>query len=214
MHTTTMRRVLAAVAVLAFVATAAACSSDDDSTGGHGERHDASTTETSEQALPADVNDADVAFVQGMIPHHRQAVDMSELVIKGGSDPETIALAEQIEAAQDPEIDQMSQWLDDWGVTADDGESGEHGMHDDGTSMMEGAGMMTDEEMDDMASMSGADLETMFLQMMIRHHRGAIEMARTELDEGANPDVLALAQTIIDTQQAEIDRMNSMLTTS
>lgn len=207
MHTTKIRRVLGALAVLAFVATASACGGDDTGT------TDAETT------LPAGVNEADVAFVQGMIPHHRQAVEMSEMVIDGGSDPETIALAEQIKAAQGPEIDQMIRWLDEWGVTTGDGESGDHGMHDDGTAMMEGevmegTGMMSDEEMDDMASMSGADLDAMFLRMMIRHHEGAIEMARTELEDGSNADALALAQTIIDTQQAEIDQMNSMLSAS
>ncbi len=208
MHTTKILRVLAALAVVAFVATAAACGGDDTSTAS-----DADTT------LPADVDEADVAFVQGMIPHHRQAVDMSEMVIDGGSDPDVVALAEQIKNAQAPEIDQMTGWLEEWGVTTDDGESDGHGMHDDGDAVMEGevmegTGMMSDEEMDDMASMSGSDLESMFLRMMIRHHEGAIEMARTELEDGSNADALALAQAIIDTQQAEIDQMNSMLSAS
>ncbi len=209
MNTTTIRRVVAAVAVLALAATAAACSSDDDSSG-----HD-SNSAASEQARPADVNDADVVFVRRMIPHHRQAVAMSEMVIEAGTDSDTIALAEQIKAAQGPEIDQMTTWLDDWGVAADSIETEDHGMHGDvssvDSSMMEGAGMMSNEEMDNMSAMSGADLESMFLQMMIRHHEGAIEMAQTELEDGSNGDVLALAQNIVDIQQAEIETMSSML---
>lgn len=77
---------------------------------------------------------------------------------------------------------------------------------------MDGAnGMMSDDEMDMMSEAMGADLDRMFLETMIRHHQGAIRMAEVELEEGSNADVLALAQGIIDGQQAEIDQMQSML---
>ncbi len=72
-------------------------------------------------------------------------------------------------------------------------------------------GMMSAEEMDTMSAMTGAVLDRMFLEMMIRHHGGALQMAQVELDDGSNPGVLALAQAIIDGQQAEIDQMQSML---
>ena len=82
----------------------------------------------------------------------------------------------------------------------------------DGMDGMDGAnGMMSDDEMDMMSEAMGADLDRMFLETMIRHHQGAIRMAEVELEEGSNADVLALAQGIIDGQQAEIDQMQSML---
>ena len=190
-----------AILAVALVTTAAACSNDDGTTGNSGATTTRGQTATAE--LPDDVNDADVAFVQGMVPHHEQAIQMSELVIANGDDPTVIALAEQINAAQGPEIDQMNQMLDDWDIDP----AGSDGM--DG---MDGAnGMMSDDEMDMMSEAMGADLDRMFLETMIRHHQGAIRMAEVELEEGSNADVLALAQGIIDGQQAEIDQMQSML---
>ncbi len=190
-----------AILAVALVTTSAACSNDDGTTGNSGATTTRGQTATAE--LPDDVNDADVAFVQGMVPHHEQAIQMSELVIANGDDPTVIALAEQINAAQGPEIDQMNTWLDDWDIDP----AGSDGM--DG---MDGAnGMMSDDEMDMMSEAMGADLDRMFLETMIRHHQGAIRMAEVELEEGSNADVLALAQGIIDGQQAEIDQMQSML---
>jgi uncharacterized protein (DUF305 family) len=190
-----------AILAVALVTTAAACSNDDGTTGNSGATTTRGQTATAE--LPDDVNDADVAFVQGMVPHHEQAIQMSELVIANGDDPTVIALAEQINAAQGPEIDQMNTWLDDWDIDP----AGSDGM--DG---MDGAnGMMSDDEMDMMSEAMGADLDRMFLETMIRHHQGAIRMAEVEVEVGSNADVLALAQGIIDGQQAEIDQMQSML---
>ena len=179
-----------AILAVALVTTAAACSNDDGTTGNSGATTTRGQTATAE--LPDDVNDADVAFVQGMVPHHEQAIQMSELVIANGDDPTVIALAEQINPG-----------LDDWDIDP----AGSDGM--DG---MDGAnGMMSDDEMDMMSEAMGADLDRMFLETMIRHHQGAIRMAEVELEEGSNADVLALAQGIIDGQQAEIDQMQSML---
>ena len=191
----------AAILAAALGTMAAACSSDDTSTNSSG----VTTTEGQRASaeLPDDVNDADVTFVKGMIPHHEQAIQMSEMVIANGDDATVIAVAEQINAAQGPEIDQMNPWLDDWDIDP----AGSDGM--DG---MDGAnGMMSDDEMDMMSEAMGADLDRMFLETMIRHHQGAIRMAEVELEEGSNADVLALAQGIIDGQQAEIDQMHSML---
>ena len=143
-----------AILAVALVTTAAACSNDDGTTGNSGATTTRGQTATAE--LPDDVNDADVAFVQGMVPHHEQAIQMSELVIANGDDPTVIALAEQINAAQGPEIDQMNTWLDDWDIDP----AGSDGM--DG---MDGAnGMMSDDEMDMMSEAMGADLDRMFLE--------------------------------------------------
>lgn len=122
-------------------------------------------------------------------------------------------MVDPIDLRPGPEIEQLTTWLDGWGVDVDVRDSDDHGMYDDDT-MMGGTGMMSDDEMDTMAAMAGADLEAMFLEMMIRHHQGAIEMAKTELEDGTNADVLAVAQNIIETQQAEIDTMSSMLSAS
>jgi uncharacterized protein (DUF305 family) len=150
-------------------------------------------------------NDADVAFVQGMIPHHTQAVAMSQLTTGRASSPKVIELAGRIEQAQGPEITQMQGFLKSWNVAADD----MGGMHDmSGTS-----GMMSDQQMQQLDSASGAAFDRMFLQMMTDHHTGAITMAETELRDGRNAEVKALAQKIIDAQQAEITTMRQLLTT-
>jgi len=207
MNTRQIRRALsAAILAVALATTTAACSSDasTDSSGAT-----TTTGQTASAELPDDVNDADVAFVQGMIPHHQQAIQMSEMVIANGDDPTVIALAEQIKAAQGPEIDQMNTWLDDWGVepTGSNGTGDMGGMDGmDGTN-----GMMSGDEMDTMSQTIGTDLDRMFLEMMTRHHQGAIQMAEVELDEGSNTDVIALAQGIADGQQAEIEQMQAMI---
>ncbi len=207
MHTNTFRRALVALAVVALAATAAACSSDDTAASGGNQTSDSAVEDA---GRPDDVNDADVEFVRAMIPHHEQAVEMSDMVIERGADPSVIALAEQIRDAQGPEIEQMSGWLEEWGVPADTQPEGGHGEHGGANESSAGDGMMTTDEMDEMASVAGAELDRAFLEMMIRHHEGAIDMAQVELDDGSNEAVLAVARNIVDTQQAEIDQMTSM----
>lgn len=151
-------------------------------------------------------NDADVMFVQGMLPHHQQAVEMSDtLLAKSGVSTETTALAEQIKAAQQPEITTMDGWLNAWGKSADGGMGGmDHGGM--------GGGMATDAEMKKFDQTDGAAAaEKMYLEMMTRHHQGAIMMAQTEIKDGQNLDALQLANTITTSQQAEIDTMQTLL---
>lgn len=186
------------VAVLGLTALlGAACSSDD-------------STVSAPDASVADAphNDADVEFAQGMIPHHRQAVEMAQLAADRAESPEVLELAERIEAAQAPEIDQMIGWLEAWGEDVPDGGGMDHGGMDSGAG---GMGMMSAEDMEMLGAASGADFDVMFLEMMIVHHEGALEMAETEAAEGEYPDALALAEQIIATQQAEIDEMNGLL---
>ncbi|TDD69840.1 DUF305 domain-containing protein [Jiangella aurantiaca] len=166
-------------------------------------------TETS--ATEAEFNDADVDFAQGMIPHHEQAVEMAQVVPDQGVSPELIELADAIEAAQQPEIDQMTAMLERWSEDApsDDPHAG-HGSGDMDMDMdMEG--MMSAGDMEALGAAAGAEFEQMFLTMMIEHHEGAIAMAETELAEGQDPEAQELAQTIIDAQQAEITQMEQML---
>lgn len=96
----------------------------------------------------------------------------------------------------------MQGWLAEWGVSSDDMDMGE---------MEHGGGMMSDEDMAALESASGAEAAPLFLEQMIAHHQGAIEMAETELANGKNADALALAQAVVDTQSAEIETMQDLL---
>lgn len=155
-----------------------------------------------------DQNAADIMFVQMMIPHHEQAIEMSEIILaKDGVDPEVSALAEQIRAAQDPEITLMEQWLDDWGLPS---MSGMGGMDHVGSGGMDG--MMSDEQMEELESAEGVAGSTLFLELMIDHHEGAVEMAEDVIDDGRSSDVRELAEQIITSQTAEIATMRELLT--
>lgn len=149
--------------------------------------------------------DADVEFVQQMIPHHEQAVMMSEMAEQRADSQELVSLAERIEAAQAPEIEQMQAMLARWG---EDGEGAAHGAHHGM------AGMMDEDRMDALRDGSGTAFDQMWLESMIEHHEGAVEMSRTQLDEGEDPEALALAETIIEAQEAEIVEMEQMLSGS
>jgi uncharacterized protein (DUF305 family) len=153
-------------------------------------------------------NAADVQFAQGMIPHHRQAVEMTELVAGRTRNPAVVDLAARIGAAQGPEIDTMTGWLQEWG--AEMPAAGMSGM-DHGGDMTAMDGMMTPEQMGRLEQADGPAFDRLFLEQMIEHHAGAVDMAGVELEQGADPDALALARTIVDTQQAEIDEMAALL---
>jgi len=156
--------------------------------------------------LPDGVNQADAMFTMMMIPHHEQAIEMSELVLgRDDIDPEIVDLAEQIIAAQDPEIELMEDWLDDWGLPSMGGAMG-GAMGGDGP-----GGMMSDDDLDAIEDAEGDEAERLYLEGMIEHHEGAIDMAQDVLDDGESTDVTELAETIIETQQVEIDLMDDLL---
>lgn len=150
---------------------------------------------------------ADVAFSTGTILHHAQAIEMADLALKQATDAKVKALARKVKAAQVPEIARMSGWLKAWGAQVP-GTAGGHDMSDSGGQM----GMMSAQEMTDLDAATGSAFDRMWLQMMTRHHQGAVAMARTELAQGANPEGKRLAQSIIDSQTTEIAEMNSILT--
>ena len=155
-------------------------------------------------------SDADVAFAQGMIPHHAQAVDMASLALQpeSGASAEIQALATAIQSAQDPEIETMTQWLQTWGQPMEmPGMDGMDGMH----SMDAMDGMMTEEQMASLAGLSGPAFDAEWATMMIAHHQGAITQAETVKASGADPEVLALADQIISAQQAEIAQLQALL---
>lgn len=156
----------------------------------------------------SDFNDADVTFVQGMIPHHGQAVVMADLALKNGDSEDVKALAKQIKGAQDPEIKTMKGFLEDWGKEESKGSGG---MGDSGESDSGMSGMMSDKEMADLEAASGAEFDKMFLEMMMEHHKGAITMAETEQADGRSSDAKDLAGKIIKAQKAEITDMKALL---
>ncbi len=148
---------------------------------------------------------SDIMFAQMMIPHHQQAVEMSILAETRASDPEIKALAAEIKQAQQPEIDLMTVWLNEWDAPVMTGGEamGDHGGH--GMS-----GMLTEEQLADLADSAGAQFDTLFAEFMIEHHEGAIDMAEA-VEDSDDPRVAELAQTIIETQRAEIVELKAFL---
>ncbi|RRO19978.1 DUF305 domain-containing protein [Saccharopolyspora rhizosphaerae] len=154
------------------------------------------------QTAPAH-NDVDVMFAQGMVPHHEQAIEMSRMAAQRAGSPQVKDLAARISAAQGPEIDKMRGWLRDWNAQQSD-----HGAHS-GHAM---TGMMSSDEMINLGRTQGAEFDQKFLMLMIKHHEGAVAMARTEVEKGSFPDAQQMAREIMISQQAEIDSMRTMLT--
>jgi uncharacterized protein (DUF305 family) len=153
-------------------------------------------------------NDADIAFARDMIPHHEQAVDMSELALDRASSTEVKDLATQIRDAQDPEIRTMRGWLADWGVEA--GSGGGHGGGHGGGMDGGGPGMMSESDMAELADASGAAFDRMWVRMMIEHHRGAVEMAERVIDAGSSAEVERLARDVVRVQTAEIAELERL----
>jgi uncharacterized protein (DUF305 family) len=187
------RTLLVALAV-AVPLGAGACSSDDSTVA-------APEGEVSE----APHNDADISFVQGMIPHHEQAVEMASLAADRAEDPRVLDLASRIEAAQGPEIEQMTALLSSWG---EEPSAAEHDM-DMGSGS--GSGMMSEDDMAALEAASGGEFDQMFLSMMVEHHEGAVAMAETEIADGENPEAIALAEAIVAAQEGEIEEMTGIL---
>ncbi|NUT49545.1 MAG: DUF305 domain-containing protein [Saccharothrix sp.] len=190
-----------ALAVLTTGLLLAGCGNSDTGAQGH---DTGSTTGTTNAAAPDGHNDADIAFAQGMIPHHQGAIEMAALVQGRTSNAEVLDLASRIEKAQDPEITTMTGWLNSWGAQ----------VHTkDMPGMDHGSGMpgMSAADMDMLKQAKDARFDKIFLEMMIGHHQGAIDMSNTELEQGSNADAKKLAQQIIDAQQAEITEMQGLV---
>ena len=214
MRTQRVKRTMSIAAVAVAALVAGGCSSDDDSGGMSGmdmgsDSSESTPTSADSPVIPADAefNQADVDFAQGMIPHHAQAIEMADMAIAQAESPEVIDLAERIRAAQDPEIEQLTLWLEDWVQDVPDREMS-MSADMDGMSM---DGLMTQDQMDEMAAATGAEFDQMFLDMMIVHHEGAVAMAADEVAEGKFSDAIEMAQAIIDGQSAEIDEMEQFL---
>jgi uncharacterized protein (DUF305 family) len=165
-------------------------------------------------------NASDVTFAQMMIVHHQGAIEMADLVQDRAGSQQVKDLGVKIKAAQAPEIELMGGWLKTWGQTLGAVTSSAGAMDHGGMSMGTAGssstspsmmpGMMTENEMAALRAASGSAFDKMFLQSMIEHHRGALQMAETELAQGINPDARALAERIKTSQTAEIAEMQQL----
>jgi uncharacterized protein (DUF305 family) len=186
----TPRKILVIAAIVGSAITLSACST----TANPGSAGSSSTAS-------ATFNKADVSFATDMAAHHQQAVEMSQMLLdKSDIDPRVVTLAQNIKAAQDPEIKQMKSWLSDWGQKSDS----MSGMDMSGT-------LMSDSDMNDLKSSTGLAASKLFLTQMTVHHKSALVMAKTEVDSGKNADAVKLAKNIISTQTIEITTMSEIL---
>jgi uncharacterized protein (DUF305 family) len=146
-----------------------------------------------------DFNTSDVHFNMMMIPHHEQAIEMSQIILAADDiHPDVTDLATRIAEAQAPEIEQMSAWLDARGYPTP-------------PTGMPGHGMMSDDDLDELRELDGIDAEVLFLTAMIEHHEGAIVMAEDEIEDGIDPETIALCESIVTSQTAEIEEMKALL---
>ncbi len=152
----------------------------------------------------------DTSFAQKMVAHHDQALEMAALADTKAASSEVKAFAQKIKGAQEPEITKMKGWLSAWGERTDIPTSADPGMggHDMGAHV---EGMMTHEEMQGLGRLSGPAFDRAWLQMMIRHHEGAVEMARTQQQIGQYGPAKDLARSIQDGQTREIEQMRKLL---
>lgn len=168
--------------------------SDDNSMNNMGMHSNGDTNQNSSNAFMS----SDLMFAQMMIPHHEQAVEMSDLALKVSTDADILALAREIRDAQAPEILQMEKWLEAPGM--DMGMDHSMGM----------GGMLSDSDMRELENATGKSFDQLFLKGMIAHHEGAINMT-TMIKDSKNAEVKALRKNIITSQTAEIETMKAML---
>lgn len=149
-------------------------------------------------------NQADVTFATEMIPHHRQAVAMADMALSKAADARVTRIARDVKNAQDPEITKMSSWLTEWGKPAPTASS----MTMEG--MDHAAGMMSSTDMAGLGKASGKAFDRRWVQLMIKHHQGAVVSARTERTKGSYAAATALAQSIITSQTTEIGQLERL----
>ena len=142
---------------------------------------------------------ADVMFLQMMIPHHQQAIDISNIALKTSKDSELIALARAIVKAQTAEIIQMKSWLYDAEATMDMGHS-----------MSGMGGMLNDSELSALSAAIGKNFDTLWLKGMIRHHDGAIHMTQM-IEDASNLEIKLFGENVVKDQSAQIVQMKAML---
>lgn len=226
------RRASAVVAAVVAVAGLSACSGGEDERrpvdgtvvqpGKPGEK--SRTLDEAPTVAPQRANDADVEFARMMIPHHAQALEMTELAPKAGGSRTVRVLADRIDGAQRPEIVQMASWLREQGLKAPTkaqiesgripmgrlGGHGDHGSHG-GHDVDSMPGMASEKQLAALRKARGKAFDKQFLTLMVLHHQGALEMASKVARQGSDPRINELASGIAADQTAEIDRMRQLL---
>jgi uncharacterized protein (DUF305 family) len=198
---------IAAITAVALASTVAlaGCSIDmgvpDNSTMGNGSNNSMMGDSDS-----SEFSNTDVMFAQMMIPHHQQAVEMSDLALAISTNPKVLALAQKIRDAQAPESELMKSWLTKAGADTTMG----HEMHDMGMGMGGMDGMMSEDKMTALAQATGTAFDTLYLEGMIAHHEGALQMVKM-IANSSNADVMKLGEEIVAGQTAEIAQMKTML---
>ena len=147
-----------------------------------------------------DLSSDDVMFLQMMIPHHQQAIDMSDLALTKSTDSELLALAKDIRDEQAAEIVKMKAWLDKAGSDLDPGHSMGHGM----------GGMLSDSELAALKAATGKNFDLLWLKGMTGHHVGAIDMA-TMIEDADNDEIKSFGQAIVTSQSAQNKQMAAMI---
>jgi uncharacterized protein (DUF305 family) len=191
-----------AAAVVVLVLVSCGATSTNERTGPTG-------TSPAQTSQSAEHNAADVAFAEDMIPHHRQAVDMTAWVPSRSTNPDLLVMATHISSDQQAEIRTMKGLLAQWGVQ--DAPGHDNSMDHMG---MPVAGMVDGATLNMIQSLSGPSFDALWMTSMISHHQGAIAMAQNEIDQGRNPDAIQLAKMIISAQQREIAQMNHLMMVS
>ena len=185
------KRVIAGLVALFMVMALAGCSKD----GSMGMDHEGHSSGAS-----GDLTGADIIFLQMMIPHHQQAIDMSGLALKKGTDSELLVLAKDIRDGQGAEIVKMKAWLDGAGADLDPGHSMGHDM----------GGMLSDSELAALKNATGKSFDLLWLKGMTGHHDGAIHMA-SMITDATNADIKSFGQAIVTTQSAQNKAMAAMI---
>ncbi|WP_304451361.1 DUF305 domain-containing protein [Nocardiopsis sp. YSL2] len=232
-----MRRLALAAGTALVLLGASACTGAEEPVSGNviapGAPGESASPATAEQiaALAEEQghNEADVFYLVNMIEHHRQAIEMTELVAERHERDDIESISDRISAAQGPEITAMESWLEE-NVFGPARENEAHqnfcGLEGDGTHHDEGGdvptcrlevdhddmpGMATDEELDDLAAAEGDDFDRLFVELMTTHHQGGVTMAEEVLEEGKDHTVLRMANDLIAEQSSEINRMAEIL---
>ena len=182
---------IAGLVAVIMVMALAGCSKD----GSMGMDHEGHSSEAS-----GDLSADEIMFLQMMIPHHQQAIDISDLALTISADPELLALAKDIRDEQAAEIVTMKAWLDAAGADLDPGHSMGHGM----------GGMLSDSELAALKAATGKSFDLLWLKGMTGHHDGAIDMAAM-IENATNADIKGFGQAIVTTQSAQNKQMAAMI---
>ena len=185
------KRVIAGLVALIMVMAISGCSKD----GSMGMDHEGHSSEAS-----GDLSSDEIMFLQMMIPHHQQAIDISDLALTKGEDAELLALAKNIRDEQAAEIVTMKAWLDAAGADLEMDHGASHSMD----------GMLSDSELAALDKASGKSFDVLWLKGMTGHHDGAIDMAAM-IENATNADIKSFGQAIVTAQSAQNKQMAAMI---